>query len=117
MFRFAEHFVPHCIINVAFFVPLGLAFPFIGKSASFLKTTTIGLLCSFTIEFWQCFVGRDSNIDDLICNTFGVVVGYLLYLLMRKLFPKFTKNGQQSAKDLWLETLRVKNESGEKSDT
>lgn len=115
MIRFADHFVPHCIINIAFFTPLGLAFPFISKSNSFSKTVVVGLLCSFIIEFLQCFIGRDSSADDLICNSLGTVVGYLLYLLIKKLFPKFVENGKKKANEVWLETINVEHKTSGKT--
>lgn len=91
-------------VNVALFVPLGLALPFIYKKMSLLKAAIIGLSCSFSIEFLQCFnKDRDSNIDDLLCNTLGAVIGYLLYLLIKRLFPNFTEKGKRSANDLWTE--------------
>lgn len=86
-------------VNVALFVPLGLALPFVCKKISLLKATVIGFSGSFLIELLQCFIGnRDSNIDDLICNTLGAVIGYLLYLLIKRLFPKFTEKARTSAK-------------------
>ena len=89
------------VVNVALFVPLGLALPFVWKRASLLKTAIVGFACSFLIEFVQCFiVNRDSNIDDLICNTLGAVVGNLLYMLIKKLFPGFTEKAKASAGEL-----------------
>lgn len=91
------------VVNVALFVPLGLALPFVCKKASLLKTAIIGFACSFLIEFLQCFiVNRESNIDDLLCNTLGAVIGYLLYLLIKRLFAGFTEKGKRSANDLWM---------------
>lgn len=90
------------VVNVALFVPLGLALPFICKKASLPKMAIIGFACSFLIEFVQCFiVNRDSSIDDLLCNTLGAVIGFLLYLLIKRLFPNFTEKGKTSANDLW----------------
>lgn len=86
-------------VNVALFVPLGLALPFVCKKLSLLKATLIGFSISFLIEFLQCFIdNRDSGIDDLICNTLGTVISYLLYLLIKRLFPKFTEKGKETIK-------------------
>lgn len=94
------------VVNVALFVPLGLVLPFIFKKISLLKAAMIGLSCSFSIELLQCFISnRDSTIDDLLCNTLGAVIGYLLYLLIKKLFPNFTEKGKTSSDDLWRERL------------
>ena len=94
--------VPHLLLNVAVFVPLGMALPFIYKKSSIIKVLLAGLLFSFLIEFVQHYVGRQSEIDDLICNTLGAVAGYLLYLLIKRLFPNFTEKGKLSANDLWI---------------
>ncbi len=85
-------------VNIALFIPPGLLIPFICKRISLPKTALIGLSCTFLIEFLQCFISnRDSTMDDIICNTIGAVIGYLMYLLIKKLFPKFTEKARMSA--------------------
>ncbi len=101
----AKSIFPQFLLNVVLFVPLGLAMPFICKKASLIKVSLTGLSISFIVEFVQFFIGRSCETDDLICNTLGAVVGYLIYLLIRKLFPKLVKNGKKTAKDIWLELL------------
>lgn len=95
--------LPHLLYNIASFIPLGIAMPFIHKKTSLLTTALAGLSFSALIELVQHYVGRQSEIDDLICNSMGAVAGYLLYLLIRKLFPKFTEKAKQSATDMWLQ--------------
>lgn len=97
--------IPQLLLNVALFVPLGLAAPFISKRTSLLKVAITGLSLSFLIEFIQIFIGRECEIDDLICNTLGAVIGYLMYLLLRKLFPKFVEKGRKTAKEIWNEAV------------
>lgn len=81
----------HELLNMLIFVPVGLAVPFVLKGSGFRVTVLTGFCATFTIEFWQGFSGsRDGNTDDVITNTLGVMVGYLLYLLMKLIFPKFT---------------------------
>lgn len=97
----SKHLIIELAVNVALFVPLGLALPFVFKKISLLKAAVIGFSSSFLIELLQCFIdNRDSSIDDLICNTLGAVIGYLLYLLIKRLFPNFTEKGKKSANDL-----------------
>lgn len=90
--------IPHFAINIALFVPLGVTLPFVYKKATLLKAALAGFILSFQIEFYQLFIARDSDIDDVLCNTFGAVLGYLLYLLMKKL-PKFTEKCKIQASD------------------
>lgn len=111
----AKSIFPHLFLNAALYVPLGLAMPFIFKKISLLKVFLTGLSVSFVIEFTQIFIGRESEMDDLICNTLGAVVGYLLYLLIKKLFPKFVETGKKTVTEVWLETLRTGHETGEEA--
>ena len=92
----AMAFLPHLLLNILLFVPLGAALPFIYKKTTFIKTVLIGFSLSLLIEFSQFFIGRACEIDDLICNTLGAAVGYLIYLLIGKLFPGFTEKGKLS---------------------
>lgn len=81
----------HSLMNVIMYVPIGLALPFVLERRTFGHTVLVGFCFTFAVEFLQGFSAqRDGNIDDVICNTLGVAVGYLLYLLIKLIFPKFT---------------------------
>lgn len=94
-------FLPEMAMNVAFFIPLGLALPFVLKKSQMKRIVICGFLISLFVEVVQPFIGRDGTISDVTCNTLGAVLGYLLYLLMKKLFPNFTEKGRLSANDVW----------------
>ena len=96
---------PHLLLNIALYIPMGLALPFIYKKPSLLKVFLTGLSVSFLIEFCQFFIGRESEMDDLLCNTLGAVAGYLLYLLIKKLFPRLAENGKKTVTEVWLKTF------------
>ena len=81
----------HSLMNVIMYVPIGLALPFVLKRPALGHTVLVGFGFAFAVEFLQGFSAqRDGNIDDVICNTLGVIAGYLLYLLIKLIFPKFT---------------------------
>lgn len=85
------NFDPHDLLNVLMFVPVGLAVPFMLNHTKFRLTLLIGFCFTFQIELIQGFSAlRDGNTDDLISNTLGVIAGYLLFLLMKLILPKFT---------------------------
>lgn len=73
-------------LNIILFIPFGFMFPII-HSKSFRKyhlspvfTIFIGFALSFFIEVMQYITGRGlADIDDLINNTLGAVIGYLVY--------------------------------------
>lgn len=86
--------------NIVLFIPLGLFLPFLWKRAKLWKVTLIGLGCTLLIELIQPFLRRNADIEDVICNVLGAVTGYLLFMLIRKLFPHFTEKCMTKVSDL-----------------
>jgi len=73
--------------NTAMFIPLGIIWPSVFKklNTSF-KVIGAGIATSLTIEILQLpFFDRVSDIDDLILNSLGFVLGYGIYLLAKAL--------------------------------
>ena len=69
-------------LNVLLFVPLGVLLPFIWPNTNGLKCTVYsGLSFSLLIEISQLFNNRCTDIDDLILNTLGSLIGYLLFMM------------------------------------
>ena len=67
------------------FVPLGFLLPVVFKNfRSTFKTTLLVFLFSFSIEVIQYFIGRSADIDDLILNTLGGIIGYGIFILFNK---------------------------------
>lgn len=75
------------IANVMMFVPLGFIFPAVYKR---LRRGRWTILCamgvSFCIEFMQYFIGRSADVDDVLLNTCGGAIGYLLFIAVSRLF-------------------------------
>lgn len=73
--------------NCAMFIPTGILTPVLYKHLdSFKKTVLTGFLISLAIEIIQLpFAVRASDIDDLILNTLGVMAGYGIHALVKKL--------------------------------
>ena len=71
--------------NTTMFIPTGIMTPLINKKRnSFRKTVLTGFWISLTIELIQLpFAVRASDVDDLILNTLGCVVGYGILSLCR----------------------------------
>lgn len=76
--------------NTAMFVPLGIVWPAVFKKLdTHLKVIAAGFGVSLAIEVLQLpFFDRASDIDDLILNTLGFLMGYGIYLLAEKLRRK-----------------------------
>ena len=71
--------------NVAMFIPTGIMTPLIyRKLDSFKKTMLTGISISLVIEVIQLpFAVRASDVDDLILNTLGCLLGCGLLALIR----------------------------------
>ena len=64
------------------------------KLEKLYSVTLITLLTSVTIEITQLLIGRVFDVDDLLLNLIGGIVGFLLYELVHKLrikLPNFLK--------------------------
>lgn len=97
-------FVINIIGNVAVFMPFGFLVPVMYREQrkdvvfhghyfrSFLFVTFLGFLFSLAVETVQlvtkvgCF-----DVDDLLLNTSGVVLGYIIYYICKKIIGVFGK--------------------------
>ena len=81
--------------NTAMFLPLGIVWPVVYKKLdTHRKVVAAGSGFSLIIELLQLpFFDRVSDIDDLILNSTGFIIGYLIYLLIQNL----TKRKKASA--------------------
>ena len=75
------------LLNILLFVPLGFLCPLISKHYRSIKNTFfIGLGLSVAIEVVQLFtLYRATDIDDLITNVVGTLIGYFCFRLAHKL--------------------------------
>ena len=74
------------ILNILLFVPFGFIIPCLSKKlAHWWATIPMGLLFSFCIEFTQYAAKLGTaDVDDLINNTLGACIGWVLYLVILK---------------------------------
>ncbi|WP_296837551.1 VanZ family protein [Butyrivibrio sp.] len=72
--------------NIAMFIPVGIVWPVcFDKLDSIKKTVLAGFGLTLFIELSQIFCdGRHTDIDDLILNTCGVVIGAVILFSIRK---------------------------------
>lgn len=78
------------LLNVLLFIPLGFFCPMISKTYEQVKNVLlIGAGFSFVIEISQLFtLHRATDINDIISNTLGVVIGYVCFKFIMKLKDK-----------------------------
>lgn len=91
---FARLYVRDFVLNVALFVPLGLLLPLLlVRFDSLRRMAFFGFRVAVIIEGLQLLLtmffgsGRSVDINDMIANTLGVVVGYALFRLGLRIDP------------------------------
>ena len=84
-------FVKNIIGNVLLFLPYGYFASEYIKSKKAWPICILTTLVTITIEFVQLNIGRTFDIDDVILNTLGGLLGYLLYRLIEKVKVKLPK--------------------------
>lgn len=77
------------LLNVIMFMPLGFLLPLLWKNKrQIAKIFGTSLLFSFLIEFCQLFNFRTTDIDDLMMNTLGGVLGFWIWKIWIKICTK-----------------------------
>jgi glycopeptide antibiotics resistance protein len=79
-------FVINIIGNIVVFVPVGLLLPLIStRFTTWLRILLAGFAVSLTIEMLQLLSAqRVADVDDLLLNVAGTLVGYSSYMLVRR---------------------------------
>lgn len=81
------------LLNIVFFIPFGFLFTMLYAKGErkFLKTIVVALIFSISIETLEYFVGRYVDIDDILWNGIGAVIGSSIYILINNLSEKHKK--------------------------
>ncbi|HHT56994.1 VanZ family protein, partial [Herbinix luporum] len=85
------------ILNIIMMVPFGFLYPII-KKKGVLRVTISTFLFSFVIEilqlmsaWWGGLSSRSFDVTDLITNTFGGLIGYIIFIVLRPLIQRTIK--------------------------
>lgn len=88
-------FIRNVLGNILLFVPLGIFSCYYIKVKHLYPILVLSFLISSCIEYIQIKIGRTFDVDDIILNTFGGILGYFIYRYGLKIFfkmPKFMKS-------------------------
>ena len=81
--------ITNSYLNILLFIPLGIFVPCLWPEyRSMMKTVGLGLMTSLGIEILQIFTFRATDINDVITNVAGTMIGYLIGRLIIKRFPQ-----------------------------
>ncbi len=90
----SELFYYNVIGNIVLFIPFGF---FVSRYVNAKKASHILIataIISFTIEVVQYKIGRAFDIDDVLLNVVGSIIGFLLFIALSAIknhLPKFLK--------------------------
>lgn len=73
-------FIYNVFGNIMAFVLFGLIISSYIKPKTIVPPLIISLLVSVTVEFVQLNIGRSFDVDDIILNVLGGLIGFLLYI-------------------------------------
>ena len=100
MFRYpvgSENFNRQVIGNILLFMPFGFFATYYTKIKKISSISFMSILISLTIEVVQKYIGRSFDVDDIILNVVGGILGFLVYIgldAIRKKLPSiFQKDG------------------------
>ena len=89
-------FYRNVVGNVVLFIPFGYYTSYYCKTKNISYSFLISLIVSTTIETIQLTLGRSFDVDDIILNVVGGIVGYLFYIFSEFLFKKTSERVKNS---------------------
>lgn len=87
-------FYKQVIGNILLFIPLGYFATGYCKLKKIGGILIVSLLSSTTIEVVQHFIGRSFDVDDIILNVVGGIIGFLVYIginAIKNRLPRFMR--------------------------
>ncbi len=75
-------FYMNVVGNIVIFIPFGYFISKYIKPNKMLPILIVSLISSTTVEFVQLCIGRSFDVDDILLNAVGSLLGFLLYVAM-----------------------------------
>jgi len=97
-------FYKQVVGNILLFVPFGFFVSSYCRIKGLGTITLVSLLSSLTIEVVQHYIGRSFDVDDIILNVVGGIIGFLIFIALNAIknhLPKFLR------KDWFLNLLSI----------
>ena len=91
----SQMFYYNVLGNIALFIPFGYIIAAYIKPKKMWSNLLIALIVSTTIEFVQLRIGRSFDIDDIMLNVVGSLIGFLIYIALSAIIrhlPKMFKS-------------------------
>ncbi len=98
IFRYSigsRKFFRNIIGNIVLFIPYGYFAAYFPHNKKMATVGFLTLLVSVSIEAIQYKIGRVFDIDDIILNTLGGIIGYLIFIVLDSIknkLPRFMRS-------------------------
>lgn len=79
-----RYVILNLLANFFVLMPLPILINLSNSKIKGIYPLLISLAVTISIEFLQYFVGRSVDIDDVILNMTGAVIGYIIYIIIKK---------------------------------
>lgn len=83
IFRYSigsDKFMKNVIGNIALFIPYGFLTSYFLNNKKLSVISILTIIISLTIESVQYYIGRVFDIDDIILNLIGGIIGFLVFV-------------------------------------
>jgi len=84
-------FIKNIVGNILLFLPYGYFASYYLNNKKLWPTALLTIIVSFTIETVQLKIGRTFDVDDIILNTCGGIIGGFIYSLSENVSNKLPK--------------------------
>lgn len=81
-------FYRNVIGNILLFVPFGYLVSFYLKSPKYYVALILTVITSISTELIQMNIGRSFDIDDIMLNIIGGLLGYLIFKIQSKIIER-----------------------------
>ena len=88
----SKMFIYNVLGNILLFIPYGYFVSRYVNAKSVYQIFIVSLITSFTVELLQVRLGRSFDVDDIILNVAGGILGYFAYIALNAIkshLPKF----------------------------
>lgn len=95
-----ETFAVNILGNILAFAPYGYFLPLLNKNyRKFIPVLLLSLLFSSAVEVMQLYLRVGIfDVDDILLNTAGGVVGYILFLIWNQIYKRYFTNKKRKGK-------------------
>lgn len=87
----SKMFIYNVLGNILIFVPFGYFISRYVKPKKILPIIVDALITSVTVETVQLKIGRSFDVDDIILNIVGAIIGYFVYIACDAIYKHLPK--------------------------